>query len=448
MQAWQRLVPRSITTQVTGLVVVAVLLGTIINIVLAVLLFGAPPPDDSPPAVASRIVRVTQFVKAAKTSAEADIVLTAIRNAGVEVERVALSDLEFAPAGAHWSLWTSPVLRHVRSGSGIEVLEGRRYAAGPLQQIVVRLDPAHALVFNAAIGASPWPLFLTPTALVLSIVLIFVMLLSVYALRSITAPLAAVAAAAQSFGRSPQHVQPIPGGGPREIVQVTEALNEMRTRIRALLDDRTRMLAAISHDLRTPLTRLRLRAERVPDDRLREGMLADLANVEHMLDETLDYLREGGKFEALSRVDLPSLLQTICSQFVDVGHAVTYQGPPKCTWSVRPRALTRAIANIVENGVKHGGAVTVTLVDQLPHAQIEIDDDGPGIPADLRERVFEPFFKANAARTQDGGGFGLGLSIARDIVRQHGGEIILADHVPRGLKVKISLSAGDLDNPR
>ena len=450
MQAWERLVPRSITTQVTGLVVVSVLLGTIINIVLALLLFSAPPPDDSPPAVASRIVRVTQFIKAAGTPAEADIVLAAIRNAGVQVERVPLSDLASAPESAHWSLWSSPVLRHVRSGNGIEVLEGRRYAPGPSQQIAVRLDAAHALVFDAAIGAAPWPLFLTPTALVLSIVLIFVMLLSVYAVRSITAPLAAVAAAAQSFGRSPQDVQPILGGGPREIVQVTEALNDMRTRIKALLDDRTRMLAAISHDLRTPLTRLRLRAERVPEDRLREGMLTDLANVEHMLNETLDYLREDGRFEAMSRIDLPSLLQTICSQFVDVGHAVTYQGPAKLTWSARPRELTRAITNIVENGVKHGGVVTVTLIDRQPQpqAQIEIDDDGPGIPADLRERVFEPFFKADAARTQDGGGFGLGLSIARDIVRRHGGDIVLADRVPHGLKVELFLSAGALGHPR
>lgn len=448
MRAWERLRPRSITTQVTGLVVVSVLLGTIINIVLAIFLFGAPPPDDSPPAIASRIVRVTQFIKAARTPTEADIVLTAIRSAGVPVERVAISDLAAVPDGVHWPLWTSPVLRHVRPASGIEVLGGQRYAAGPSEQIVVRLDAAHALVFDAAVGASPWPLFLTPTALVLSIVLIFVMLLSVYAVRSITAPLAAVAAAAQSFGRSPQDVQPIPGGGPREIAQVTEALNEMRTRIKALLDDRTRMLAAISHDLRTPLTRLRLRAERVRDDRLREGMQADLANVEHMLDETLDYLREDGRFETMSRVDLPSLLQTICSQFVDVGHTVSYRGPSKLTWSARPRALARAITNIVENGVKHGGAVTVTLAGHLPQARIEIDDDGPGIPADLRERVFEPFFKADAARTHDGGGFGLGLSIARGIVRRHGGEIVLADGVPHGLKVKISLSVGELDKPR
>ncbi|MDQ0471576.1 sensor histidine kinase [Labrys wisconsinensis] len=441
MRLAERLVPRSITTQITGLVAVSVLLGMIVTVAIVVLLYGTTPPDDSPPAVASRIVRITQFVKAAKTPAEADIVLTAVRNAGVRVDQVALSELEPLPGGAGWPWWTWPLLQQVRSAPGVEILD-RRYPAGPAQQLVVRRDAGHALVFDAATDASPWRLFLTPTALILTIVLIFVLLLSIYAVRWIIAPLAAVAAAAQSFGRSPQDVQPIAGGGPREIAQVADALNEMRTRIGALLDDRTRMLAAIGHDLRTPLTRLRLRSERVHQDKLREGMLADLANVERMLDETLDYLREDGRSEALSRVDLPSLLQTICSQFVDVGHAVAYRGPGKLVWTVQPRALTRAVTNIVENGVKHAGTVTATLRGRADRIEIEVADDGPGIPAELRERVFEPFFKADAARTQDGGGFGLGLSIARDIVQRHGGTISLANRDPRGLKVRIHLPAG------
>jgi signal transduction histidine kinase len=277
---------------------------------------------------------------------------------------------------------------------------------------------------------------------VLTIVLVFVLLLSVYAVRWIIAPLAAVAGAAQSFGRSPQDDQTISSKGPREIAQVADALNEMRTRIRALLDDRTRMLAAISHDLRTPLTRLRLRAERVNDESLRDGMLGDLINVSRMLDETLDYLREGGKCEAMCRIDLPSVLQTICWDFADVGHAVSYQGPSRFAWVVQPRALTRAIANIVENGVKHGGTVTVTLrTECLQRIEIEIADDGPGIPVTLRGKVFEPFFKADNARAQNGGGFGLGLSIAQEIVKRHGGDIALISRQPAGLAVQIVLPA-------
>jgi signal transduction histidine kinase len=229
--------------------------------------------------------------------------------------------------------------------------------------------------------------------------------------------------------------------GPREIVQVADALNDMRTRIRALLDDRTRMLAAISHDLRTPLTRLQLRAERIGDQDLREGMLHEIARVARMLDETLDYLREDVRSESASRIDLPSALQTICAEFADVGHAVSYEGPAHLTWTCRPSALTRAISNVVDNAVKHGSVVTVSLRGARDGAvEIDVADDGPGIPSSLREKVFDPFFKGDDARTSARrSGFGLGLSIARDVVKGHGGDIDLLDGTPRGLIVRMSL---------
>jgi signal transduction histidine kinase len=275
---------------------------------------------------------------------------------------------------------------------------------------------------------------------VLTIVMIFALLLSIYAIRWIIAPLAAVAQAAHSFGRSPKVDPAISRKGPREITQVADAINEMRTRIRALLDDRSRMLAAISHDLRTPLTRLRLRAERVGDAALGNAMLGDITKISRMLDETLDYLREDAKSEELSRVDLPSLLQTICSDFADVGHAVSYQGLARLTCSCRPKALTRALTNVVENGLKHGNAVIVEMaVGRDGSAEIDISDDGPGIPAPLRDRVFEPFFKADNARGD--GGFGLGLSIAKDIVKRDGGHIALLDRETAGLTVRIMLPA-------
>jgi signal transduction histidine kinase len=161
-----------------------------------------------------------------------------------------------------------------------------------------------------------------------------------------------------------------------------------------------------------------------------------------MLDETLDYLREDGKSEPMSRVDLPSLLQTICWDFADIGDPVSYEGPARLACTVRPRALTRALTNIVENGVKHGTTVTVTLRGTGPEGiAITIADDGPGIPAALHDKVFEPFFKADSARTQNGGGFGLGLSIAQDIVKRHGGDISLLEREPAGLAVRILLPA-------
>jgi signal transduction histidine kinase len=213
----------------------------------------------------------------------------------------------------------------------------------------------------------------------------------------------------------------------------------MRTRIRALLDDRTRMLAAISHDLRTPLTRLRLRSERVREDPLRTAMLGDIAKMTRMINETLDYLREDARSEPASCIDLPSFLQTICSEFADTGHAVSYAGPARLPYACRPRALSRAVTNIVENAVKHGSTIAVALRPMASgHIEIEVADDGLGIPPALRDKVFEPFFKADSAR-QDSGGFGLGLSIAQDIAKRHGGSIELKPREPSGLLVSMLL---------
>ena len=435
-----RLLPRSITAQITGIVATSILLGLIVSIAVAILMSGFNAGHDSPPYVASRIVNVTRVIRAARTPAEADTVLTAAREAGIRVDRVATKEMERLPDGTRLGFWPRTFAREIRSEPGIEVLDQLRYPAGSEQQLAVRLDAEHALVFDTDIGQSLWRLILTPTVLLLVIVLVTLLLLSVYAVRWIIAPLATVAQAALSFGRSPREDPVINRDGPREITQVADALQEMRTRIRALLEDRTRMLAAISHDLRTPLTRLRLRVERVSDQPLRDGMVSDLVKVGRMLDETLDFLREVGKSEAMSRFDLPSLLQTICRDFADMGDPVAYEGPTRLTWTGGQKSMTRALTNVIQNAVKHATSVTVTL--KAPShglIEIEIADDGPGIAPALRQKVFEPFFKADDARVSDRSGFGLGLSIAQDVVRRHGGNIGLSERAPSGLLVRIAL---------
>ncbi len=298
--------------------------------------------------------------------------------------------------------------------------------------------------YNPSAGDNLLHFVLAPTVLTLAIVLVFVTLLSAYAVRWIIAPLSSVAAAAHSFGRSPDDNRTLNRGGPREIAQVADALNDMRTRVRTLLDDRTRMLAAISHDLRTPLTRQRLRAERIADRNLRAGMLREIAEMTRMLDETLNYLRDDVRSESASRVDLPSVLQTVCAEFADVGHAVSYEGPAHLTWTCRPGMLTRAVSNVVDNATKHGSVVTVALRARDDGAlEVDVADDGPGIPSSLREKVFDPFFKGDNARSAaDHSGFGLGLSIALAVVKGHGGEIELLDRTPCGLIVRLSLPGG------
>jgi signal transduction histidine kinase len=432
----RRLMPRSITTQMSGLVTISVLLGFVIVVAVLVLLFDPP---SNPTFAVARVADATRLLRAASSPAEGDFLLAAFRRTGLEVEPIALSDL--VPRGTDSPPFILRLaLRQLALQPGVELLEGLRYPGSPRSQIVTKLDDARALMFDIAIDTNLSRFLLTRTAMVLMIVLVCVLLLSVYAVRWVISPLAEVATAAVAFGRSPKDHEILHRRGPREIMQVTDALNEMRMRIGGLLDDRTRMLAAISHDLRTPLTRLGLRAERVSEDNVRTGMQNDITHVTRMLDDTLEYLRDDARSEAVILVDLPSFLQTICSDFADTGHPVSYAGPARLSCACRPGALSRAVTNIVENAVKHGGTVTVGLSSRTPdQIEIEVADDGPGIPTALLNRVFEPFFKGNDARVQDNTGFGLGLSIARDIIRRHGGEIEMRLGKPTGLRVLLIL---------
>ena len=200
------------------------------------------------------------------------------------------------------------------------------------------------------------------------------------------------------------------------------------------------MLVAVSHDLRTPLTRLRLRIERLRDDPTKNAMLEEIAAINEMLTETLAYMREVGQSEAAAATDLPSLLQTICAQFADTGHNVCYRGPDRLVMSCRPHALTRAVANLVDNAAKFGETVQVSVTTFERDVTIEVTDDGPGVPADMLSHVFEPFVKGDHARAQsNGGGFGLGLAIVRDIAESHGGGVELENNRPHGLTARLRL---------
>ena len=440
MRFLDRLIPRSITAQITYIVAISVTLGLVV--VMAIMLFFLEGnPRYSVTAMAAQVGTVTRQAQASKTDDEVAAILAVARDTGIKVRRVTLSELEISHRDCCLSIEALLLVRRLQSRWGVDALEVVPPPGSDPDQLAVKLNERDALLFDGVSAFSFWTIVLAPLALTLIIVLLFVVLLSIYAVRWIISPLSAVAAAAQSFGRSPDDDRIVSRSGPREIVQVADALNDMRTRIRALLDDRTSMLAAISHDLRTPLTRLRLRAERLTDPVQREGQLHEIARITHMLDETLNYLRSDVRSESLSRIDLPSLLQTVCVEFADVGHVVAYEGPPRLTWKCRPNVLARAITNIVDNGTKHGAVVTVSL-RLLGERGVEIDvgDDGPGIPPALHEKVFDPFFKGDTARGAAGrSGFGLGLSIARDVVKGHGGEIELLDRAPRGLIVRVRL---------
>jgi signal transduction histidine kinase len=441
-----RFTPRTITAQIASLVVVAVLLG--VGLASAVLLYfiytgqtGASP-EIMVAVRAARIAATVKEAEAARSPAELAQMLRAARSHSTDVEQIPIARLAPAPESA---LHNPAIARSIKATLadtwGIVPLA----EAPPFDKndsIVVKISDDSALVFEEAPHNALHNFVLVQTTCALAMIIFIISFLSLYAVRWITSPLSSIAAAARSFGHSSAEDGALSADGPREIAQVAEALNDMRKRVRSLVDERTQMLAAISHDLRTPLTRLRLRTERLADGNVRGSMLQDIATINDMLGETLAYLREGGQQEAVHLVDLPSLLQTICAQFADFGHDVSYQGLDRFAFACRAHALNRAVTNVVDNAVKHGATVIVALqVVSETMVQIEVSDDGPGIPVALRDKVFEPFFKGDSARSSSGrGGFGLGLSIARDIVRRHGGAIDLLARAPHGLTVRLSIA--------
>ena len=283
------------------------------------------------------------------------------------------------------------------------------------------------------------PFWIGPWIMTLLSAAISVTLLGLWAARALTAPLSSFAKAAENFSLNGA-AAPLPERGPEEIRSVAKALNRMRERITALIDDRTRMLAAISHDLRTPITRMRLRSEFIEDEGHRRRMLSDLDQMRSMLESVLSFLRNDRKLEAMTLTDIATTLQLVADQFADVGHKVTYDGPEHAMATVRPDDLTRSVTNLVENSVRFGAVAIIRLKASPDTLTIEVEDDGPGISDARKDVMLEPFVRGDDARNMDeAAGFGLGLSIARTIVLAHGGRFSLNDRQPHGLIVCIEL---------
>jgi len=205
---------------------------------------------------------------------------------------------------------------------------------------------------------------------------------------------------------------------------VARALNRMRERITALIDDRTKMLAAISHDLRTPITRMRLRAEFIEDESYRGRMLDDLDQMRGMLESVLSFLRDGRRLGPMTLTDIASTLQLIADQFADIGRKVAYDGPAHAMATVRPDDLQRAVTNLVENAARFGAEAVIRLHVATDQFTIDVEDDGPGISDARKQNMLEPFVRGDEARNMDeAAGFGLGLSITQEIVEAHAGRI-------------------------
>ncbi|NEQ99951.1 MAG: HAMP domain-containing protein [Cyanothece sp. SIO2G6] len=256
-------------------------------------------------------------------------------------------------------------------------------------------------------------------------------LLSVWATRRITDPLLHFAAAADRLGMD-VNAPPLPEHGSKELRQAAQAFNQMQERLQRLIGDRTFMLAAISHDLRTVLTRLRLRAEFIDNPVQQQKAAADLTQMEMMLTSTLNFAKEDSAPEPRTTLDLASLLQSICDDLTDAGYQTLCEPHPRVSIPGQPTALRRALTNLVENAAIYGQEATVTLSVLSSGVEVMISDRGPGIPPEMRENVFKPFFRLEQSRNRETGGTGLGLAVARTVIRRHGGEIRLQDRWPHG----------------
>ena len=256
--------------------------------------------------------------------------------------------------------------------------------------------------------------------------------------RRITRPMKALASAAERVGRG-EAIEPLPEVGPIDVRQTTSAFNRMHDRLQRFVKDRTQMLAAMSHDLRTPITTLRLRAEFIEDEENREKILATLEEMQRMAEATLAFVREEAAVEPTRTVDLGALIESVVVDLVDLGHDAAFAPTERRTYACRPAGLKRALRNLLENAIRYGEKAAVGLVESDRHLLITIDDDGPGIPEDQIERMFQPFVRLDESRSEETGGIGLGLAIARSIIRSHGGDIGLRNRDEGGLRAEIRL---------
>jgi signal transduction histidine kinase len=419
---------RGISGQITALVIVSIAALHLI-ITAAFLMHRAEPPVDGGPAELVAAVRLLGTAPAARRPLLSADIAQAFPQLDIEdlapAQAPATGELQgFSLHGLHRHL--GPGYRIFALGSGQD-----RHRIG------IALPDGTMISANVTPGQRPF--WGGPWMMTLLFAVISVTLLGLWAARALTAPLSSFAKAAEDFSLNGA-AAPLPERGPEEIRSVARALNRMRERIAGLIDDRTRTLAAISHDLRTPITRMRLRAEFIEDEVHRNRMLGDLEQMRSMLESVLSFLRNDRKLESMTLVDIASTLQLVADQFADMGHKVSYLGPAHAMATARPDDLHRSVSNLVDNAVRFGAEATIRLTMSPDSATIDVEDDGPGISDADKGEMLEPFVRGDHARNMDeAAGFGLGLSIARAIALAHDGELSLHDRQPHGLVVRIEI---------
>ncbi len=329
-------------------------------------------------------------------------------------------------------------------GPGMGMGQGMGKGVGPLRANAKRsfdVRLADGQWIRATVGAA-----LETAAPALSNTLILQLLISLglvaamvmLAVRQATRPLQQLAQAADTLGQD-LDAPPLAEEGSTETRRAAQAFNRMQAKIKRLVSERARALAAVSHDLRTPLTRLRLRTELIDDTSLRDPMVADLEAMAFMLDSTLDYLRALQTNEVVRAIDINALLESMAEDALVLGRTIQIHGQATQAYRGKLSALRRALQNLIDNAFKYGQHVCLRVDDNALRLNITVEDDGPGIAAAQMPHVTEPYYRVDSARSQSDAGVGLGLSIVRDIALMHDGKLLLTNRAQGGLAATLSL---------
>ena len=399
-----------------------------------VAVFNAPPL-----AVSLDRPRLAPATASAETDFHQSMFTTLLRYAVGDDAEVNVVRLEGAPEGFRPGPRGGPPDMPMMQGRGLGRGMGPGFAAGgAFFTVQIALRDGTWVTFDSHISPQVigMPLRLAAT---LFILLGTVLVLSLVAVRWVTGPLSALASAAEKLGEDINR-PPLPETGPIEAQRAARAFNTMQQRLSRFIADRTRVFTAMSHDLKTPITRLRLRAEMLEDEVLRAKIGKDLQEMEAMVTQTLDFMRDASTSEAVQRIDAMALLESLQADYRDTGSSVEIEGEVTQPYPGRPLALRRCLSNLVDNAIRYGGSATIKVEDAADRLTIRMLDAGPGIPEQELEQAFEPFFRGEASRSRETGGTGLGLGIARNIARAHGGDLVLRNRAEGGLEATLTLA--------
>jgi signal transduction histidine kinase len=399
-------------------------------------------------ALAERLVSIKRAVGNIPDSAERDRAAHALSSGSLEV---------------HWSrislvLANAPLTERARATADrlkelVPDLAAESFRIGFADDGAIASGEAepyrHMLLISMRLEDQSWVNFSTPrlgtlqhfdpALLALTICLaIVIIVIAGLLLAWVTRPLRDLATAAERFTLDGKP-EPLDETGPLEVRRAARAFNMMRERIRKLVSERTQALAAVSHDLRTPITRVRLRSEFLDDAQTRDLIEADLLEMEDMIESTLEFLKSGESTEPWRLLNLSSIAETCVDDAKDAGRDITFAGVEDLSVHGQHLALKRVVSNLVGNALKYGATVRVEARRSDGFAVLEVRDDGPGIPDDRLDSVFDPFVRIEASRSKETGGVGLGLTIARSIARAHGGEVVLANRPEGGLAATLRL---------